>query len=507
MKKIKVLVLAAVLVTGMFSMNSCGKAETSEITNNVLEKFTELTQIPRPSKHEEQVSNFLKEWAEGQNFDVVQDEVNNLIIEVPATEGMEDKPLVVLQGHMDMVFAQADGLDLDPLTTKIEVVNDGETLASDGNTSLGADDGIGLAIMECVAEGKMNHGPLRIIITTDEEQGMTGAKALDTKYVKDVDYMINIDDDIAGEIVISSASGNNFTFSGKTTDEKPVGDMGVQIKLSGLTGGHSGNEIHEGRMNGILSLGNILQDLEKSNIDYEIVSISGGNATNAIPTGVKATLCISSSDYDKFSESCNNTVEKLKEKYAETDPNTALEITEAKKPQKVISASDTEKIITFFKEKNDGVYTMSEIIDGLVESSTNLGMISVDTKNFSAQGMIRSSSKEKEKELLELNDSLASKLGYEIKNEAASMAWPAKKDNVLEKLAVESYKEIFSEDLDVIAIHAGLECGYFADINPNLNIISMGPNISDSHSITERIEISSIDKTWKLLEGILAEIE
>ena len=192
-KRMKRRVLALMLIVALiFTLSGCdsSKAEsegttedTSGITEKIIASFEELTEIPRPTYYEKEVSDFLKNWAENQGLEVVQDEANNIIAEVPATEGMEDKPLVVLQGHMDMVFAQKDGLYLDPLTTKIEVINDGKYLKSDGKTSLGGDDGIGVAIMECIAEGKMSHGPLRLIITTDEEQESTGAMNLDKKYL------------------------------------------------------------------------------------------------------------------------------------------------------------------------------------------------------------------------------------------------------------------------------------------------------------------------------------
>lgn len=506
MKKAKILILIFTLISSTLIFDACENAENSEITESVLTKFMELTEIPRPSKHEGKVSDFLKLWAEEHNFEVVQDDANNIIVEVPATEGMENKPLVILQGHMDMVFAQADGLDLDPLTTKIEVVNDGKTLATDGNTSLGGDDGIGVSIMECVAEGMMNHGPLRLIITTDEELGQTGVKTLDKKYIEDADYIINLDDEKEGEIVISSASGVDFKFTDKLSQTKPTGDKWVKISFIGLTGGHSGDEIHRGRMNGIIALGGMLQNIKKNNIDFQIASISGGNAINAIPTGVKAELCISENDYEKLNDVCNTFAEKLKEKYSKTDPNFKLEISEIAESKQVVSTEDTDDILSFLLEKFDGVYTMSKEIDGLVESSSNLGIISVDSKSFMAEGMLRSSNIDKEKELIKMNRELASKIGYEIVQDSSSKAWPVKENNLLEKIAVKTYKELYSKDLDVVAIHAGLECGFFAEINPDANIISMGATLINPHSIKEYVEIESIEKVWKLLEGILAEV-
>ena len=506
MKKCKLLIVMVITIMGAVSLCGCASSNDDEITGAVIDKFMELTQIPRPSTHEKQVSDYLKGWAEDQGFDTVQDEYNNLIIQLPATEGMEDKPLVILQGHMDMVFAQGDDMNLDPLTSKIEVVNDGETLKSDGKTSLGGDDGIGVAIMECVAEGKMSHGPLRLIITTDEEDGMSGAKGLDKKWVKDAEYMINLDDELEGEIVISSASHSGFEFSKEASSENSKGNMGLEIKVKGLTGGHSGDEIHKGRLNGILALGKVLDNLKKSDIDYQLNSMEGGTATNAIPASAKAIICIDKKDMDKVNRSCDKTLDQLKKDHKDTDPDMTIEVSKSKMIDKALSQSDLECVLDFCQNLMDGVYTMSKDIEGLVESSSNLGIVKIDADSISLQGSYRSSSVAMRKEINALDKKLAASLNMKFTSDDSANAWPAKKDNSLRDLAADKYKEIFSEDLNVIAIHAGLECGEFADANPDLNIISMGPTVKDPHSVNETIEIQSIAKVWKLLEGILAGI-
>lgn len=507
MKKTKILLLIITIIASTLTFGACGNTENSEVTESIIAKFMELTEIPRPSHHEKEVSDFLKSWAEGQDFEVVQDKANNLIIEVPATNGMEGKPLVILQGHTDMVFAQADGENLDPLTTKIEIVNDGKTLKSDGKTSIGADDGIGIAIMECIAEGMMEHGPLRLIFTTDEEDEMSGATALDTKYINDADYIINIDNENEGEILISSASGVNFEFSSKLTSQKASMDCGMKISLTGLTGGHSGLEIDKGRINGIIAMGEVLNCLKEEGINYELASIKAGSAANAIPTRVDATICVAQSDSVRVDEICSDIYENnFMKKHSETDPDMSIETNDSEIVKQVISTGDRDKILTFLSEKNNGVYTMSKVVDGLVESSTNLGIIDVSAKKFLANGLARSSDNKREAELVQMNKKLASKLGYNLDQQQTSKAWPAKKDNKLQELAVETYKNLFSEEPQVNAVHAGLECGYFAEGNPNANIISIGPTATDTHSIKECVDISTIGKVWSLIEGILTEL-
>ena len=508
MKKVCKNVLAVLLAVGIgvsvLSGFGVSEAEAADdINDKILAKFSELTQIPRPSAHEQQVSDYLYSWAEKQGFSVVQDVWNNLIIDVPATAGMESKPLVALQGHMDMVFAQKDGLDLDPCTTAIQMKSDGKLLTSDGRTSLGADDGIGVAIIECVAEGKMAHGPLRILITTDEETGCTGANNIDPQCVSGVEYMINLDDEEEGNIVISSASGISFEYSCSLLPAAPTGNMGVCLLLNGLTGGHSGTDIEKGRLNGILAMGEFLDSLKKAQIDFELSSLSGGLAANAIPTEAEAVLCIAKEDFEKLTAVCNDALNAFRSEYSDTDPDMALQITEVELPEKVLFETDADRILGLLREQFNGVYSMSEIVDGLVESSSNLGVIALEPTGISAKGMFRSSDAGKQEELRETNRKLAEKLRFDLTENDSSAPWPAKENNRLQKIAEEAYRELFSTELNVVAVHAGLECGVFSQYNPEMDIIAMGPTLTAPHSVQEALEIESIGKVWRLLESIL----
>ncbi len=507
-------IFAIMMVMGLsvFALTGCSLSKNNssgEVPDMVIEKFSELTQIPRPSRHEEQVSDYLKSWAEKQGFQVVQDDSRNLIIDVPAMEGMEDKPFVALQGHMDMVFAQQNGLDLDPCSTAIQMKNDGKNLTSDGRTSLGADNGIGIAIMECVAEGKMAHGPLRLIMTTNEEEGSIGVANLDPNSVRDVEYLINLDNEMEGQMVISSASAIIFEYSRALTPDTPRGDMDITLSFDKLTGGHSGLDIDKGKMNGIMAMGEVLHNLKKNQISFELKSISGGAAPNAIPVNARAVLCIAEDDYQKCYDCCNETVNDLKTGYSKTEPDMVFEITETEETEKseqVLSKADTDLILAYMDQQFDGVYTMSQIIEGLVESSSNLGVITVEPTGFSAKGMLRSSNAALEKELIEKNRALADTFQFEYTTNAGTAPWPVKEENRLQKIAEEAYRDIFSKDLGVIAVHAGLECGAFARYNSEMDIISIGPNITSPHTIQEVAEIESINKLWKFLEGILARV-
>ena len=503
-KNILVILIAVALSVSVLSGFGVSEAESSyDINDKIIAKFAELTQIPRPSEHEQQVSDYLCSWAEKQGFPVIQDEWNNLIIDVPATEGMEDKPPVALQGHMDMVFAQKDGLELDPYTTVIQMKNDGKWLTSDGRTSLGADDGIGVAIIECVAEGEMAHGPLRILFTTNEENGCTGANNIDPQCVSGVEYMINLDDEEEGQIVISSASGVRFEYSCSLSPAAATGNMGVGLFLNGLTGGHSGDNIDKSRLNGIIAMGEFLSGLKKAQIDFELSSLSGGLAVNAIPTGAEAVLCIAKEDFEKLTAVCNDTLNAFRSEHSDTDPDMALKITETELPGQVLSGADTDRVLGYLGEQFNGVYSMSRIIDGLVESSSNLGIIALEPTGFSAKGMLRSSDMGKQEELKKMNRKLAEKLQFELTEDVNAAPWPAKEDSRLQKIAEEAYRELFSAELNVIAIHAGLECGVFSQYNPEMDVIAMGPTLIAPHSVQETLEIETCGKVWALLESIL----
>lgn len=512
MKKVLIAVILCIFVAAMFTACGSEKTETggegcSAVTENIIATFMELTKVPRPSHHEEKISNYLLGWAQGKGLDAVQDDYYNLIIDVPATEGMEEKPLVCLQCHMDMVFAQKEGAGLDPLTTEIVVKNDGKYLTSDGNTSLGADNGIGLAVAMRIAEGEVGHGPLRLIITTNEEDGATGAFNISPDCVKDVSYMINIDHDGEGDACLSSAAGIRQVFSLDVSAEKPEGESAIEISIKGLTGGHSGLEIDRGRLNGLIGLANIIENLEKNGIEYELASFSGGSAMNAIPAAATAVICVGGGDVDKAVDILNTESEKYREDYSETDPDMTVTVEKTDLPDKVLSKEDKESIAGLLTGIRDGVYTMMEDFDGVVESSSNLGLLKADGDGVEAVAMVRSASPEKLDFLVGEQAELSESLGFSLESQKCTDAWPYKKDNPLFDLANDSYKSIFGKELGIDITHGGLECGTFAVYNPDINMISVGPEVIDSHTINERVEIESIEILWRLIQKVLEDIE
>ena len=507
MKKIA-LILAIIM---LLSLAACGmqahaeQATDSDIDEMVISQFMELTKIPRPSHHEEKISEYLENWAKERGFEVTRDKVNNIIFDVPATEGMENKPMIGLQGHMDMVFAQKDGSNLDPLTTVINVVNDGTTLKSDGTTSLGADDGIGVAMILCIADGKMEHGPIRAIITTDEEDGMDGTFNLDPKYVQNIDYLINLDAEQEGQIIVSTAAGVLEEFTQEFTPCEPAKQQTVTIKLKGLTGGHSGVEIDKGRLNGAIAMGKLLSDLQAGGVDFELQSFNAGTAPNAIVTSATAVIRIDPEKLEEVKGFCATFEEDFLPQYKETDPNAVLEIDEADVPGKVMPEAGRDALIRFVTNVTNGVNSWDPVMEGLVESSSNLGIVKADAESLLVDTNIRSESAERLQELVDGQEELGGELGMAISYTKNADPWPYKEDNVLMEKAHEAYKKLFNCDMEEIAVHAGLECGTFAVYNENINMIAIGPTLHDPHTVNETLEIASVSKVWKLVEEIFAE--
>ena len=479
-----------------------------DITTTVLDQFMELTKIPRPSGHEESVSDYLKHWAEGRNFTVIQDSYHNIIFDVPASKGYEALPLTALQCHMDMVFAQKEGLNLDPLTTVISAVNDGTWLKTDGSTSLGADDGIGIALILCIADGKADHGPLRLIITTDEETSMSGTNNMDPSLLTGVRYLINVDSETEGELCVSSACGDKAYFTKGFEAAHQSKEKTVQIRLHGLSGGHSGLAIGKNLLNAGMEMGSILNTILNADIDFELKSLKGGLADNAIMNSVTAVICIDEADSVALSAIIDSRREQLKEAGSETDPELKLDISDATaEDDAVLPASERDAVLTFFTEYKNGVKTMSPSIPGLVESSSNLGIVEISPESIRFAVMSRSSNADREAGQLNEQQTLADKLEYNIEIINTGDAWDYKPDSKLERHFREAYQDLFGTGLSIVAVHAGLECGTYAKYNPDMDIVSVGPTVVDAHSVNEKLEISSIRKVWDLLTTVLVQID
>ena len=477
-------IVAALICVGML-LSAVGVAETgmsdAEIIDCTLDLFSLLAAVPRPSHHEEKIGAFFVEWVREQGLTPVQDKVGNVMFEVPATAGMEDKALCILQGHMDMVVAVADG------------------------TSLGADDGTGCVLMMAAALGKMAHGPLRCLVTVDEEDGMDGAQGMDPAWLDGASYLINIDNEAAGQVLVSSAAGDFVNVSAAAEYAEAAGDLALTVELSGLLGGHSGIDIDKGRLNALIGLASFLKALDESGVAYELASFEGGTARNAIPSKAVCAIVIRAEDRDAVNEAAETWFEALKAAYA-AEPDMAYTLTEAEGLGKTISETQKDDAVRFVTEIINGVYTMSADMEGLVESSSNLGVFNLNEDGISGATYVRSSVAALQTEILDAQTALAEACGYAVSTDKASDAWPVDPNSRMTELAQETYRALTGKEIDVCAIHAGLECGTFKAMNPALDMISIGPDIHDPHSIKETLYLDSMPETWRMVEGILARL-
>ena len=477
----------------------------AEIVDAVVDNFKLLAEVPRPSHHEEKISAFLMNWAKDQGFEPVQDSVLNVMFDVPATEGMEGKPLTILQVHMDMVVAAEDGKDFDPLNDPITVVRNDEenTLTADG-TSLGADDGSGVAIVMAAAQGKMAHGPLRVIVTTDEEDGMDGAFGMDASWLDGAKFLINVDNEVSNQVLVSTAAGDSVRMTKDLEFVAPTGDTALAVELSGLKGGHSGVEIDKGRLNGVIGLATFLARLDAAGIAFELASFEGGTAGNAIPPKARAVIVVDAADKAKVEQEAATWLAELKQDYADVEDAVDCTVAQEQEMPQVLTAEEKDGVLKLLTEIVDGVHTMSADLKDLVESSSNLGIFKVNEDGLLAVTVVRSSLGEKETEIVDSQLELARSVGYEVEVAKQADPWPYDPNSELVELAKEVYKELNGEDIDVAAVHAGLECGTFKVLKPDLDMISIGPDLTDGHTPDETLYLDSVPKTWHLLEGILA---
>jgi len=509
MKKIISILLAFVLTSSL--LLTCALAEepataTDDLTEKVIANFMPLTRIPRETYNEAEVSNYLLKWAQDRGYEARQDKHNNIVFDVPATAGCENYPRVALQAHMDMVIAVDEGYQFNPKTDPIKVVRD-ETKLSAEHTTLGADDGIGIAIAQYLAENAPTHGPLRVIFTTDEEKTQTGVKGLDPAVVADVDYLINIDYETSDEIIVSAANAVTMKFEKAVTEVPAEGNIAFELSLLGSSGGHSGLDINKGRVNAIVSMCDFLYLLKKCGVDFRIASFEGGNAENAIPVSSKVVIVTDASNAETVSAAGKAFIENLNDTFLATNPKMHYVAgIQEDIPATVMSREDSDALICFCQNVTSGVYTMSQKEQGLVESSANLGLIKADSKKISIVSSVRSSENSLSWHLTNAMENLGTMFGFTVSSNEGSLPWPMKTDNTLAQKAGEIYEKQNGAKAKVQAVHAGLECGAFANMNPHLNMIAIGPDIKDAHTTRECVIIASVPKITNLISELLAEL-
>ena len=476
------------------------KLEPTAMWNN----FADLNAVPRPSKKEERVIQFIKAFGEKLNLPTYVDEVGNVIIKKPATKGMEGRVTIVLQSHLDMVHQKNASTNFDFNTQGIEMLVDGDWVKANG-TTLGADNGIGVAsIMALLESTTIPHPSIEALFTIDEETGMTGALNLKGGLL-DGSIMLNLDTEDDKELTIGCAGGIDVTANGKYEVSAPKNKVAFSIAVKGLRGGHSGMDIHKGRGNANKLMNRLLLSLTKD-FQIEIASIDGGSLRNAIPRESISVITVSENNKDAFRKYISNFEAVLKLEYNTTDPNLIIAITEAENPAQVLNADFQYKLLRSIYACPFGIYRMSPDIAGLVQTSNNVARVIVKDGVYQIQCLTRSSV---DSEKIDLQNSITSAfelLGADITAAGSYPGWVPKPSSPIVKLMADLYKERFQTEAKVSACHAGLECGILGANYPDMEMISFGPNITGAHSPDEQVQISSVHKYWGLLLETLVRI-
>ena len=458
-----------------------------------IEYLLEISKIPRPSGHTDKIADFLVDFAVRHGLEYSRDKFNNVIIKKPATAGLESAPGVIIQGHTDIVAVKEPGLDIDMTCEGVRCKRVGDFIRAEG-TSLGADDGVAIAYgLALLASKTIPHPALEVLLTSDEETSLVGATNLDASCISGR-MLINIDSDEEGVFTVGCAGGARCDVVMPINREKYDADT-YEIKLSGLRGGHSGIEIDKGRVNGIVALCTLLKLIP----DVRIISISGGVADNAIPSSATAKIAARSIP-DKALAECLNSLKEIEE-------GAVLSVKEICSDTLPTDRLSSDKLLDLILSERCGVIKMSEDIDGLVETSANIGVIESADDAVSFTISVRSSKNgEKHRVISEISE-IAEAHGAKSSARGEYPAWEYKKESKLREVACEAYREAFGKDAKVITIHAGLECGIFADKIDGLDCISIGPNNYDIHSTNEHLSISSFLRVWEYVKTLLSKIK
>ncbi len=475
--------------------------------HTVFHYFAEISKIPRGSGNERAISNYLVEFAKAQQLEVVQDEALNVIIKKAATKGYEQAPTVILQGHMDMVCEKNQGTIHDFETDPIQLrIIDDMLYATD--TTLGADNGIAVAYaLALLAATDLPHPPLEVVITTAEETTMGGAIAVDAEHFNGK-LLINLDSGEDGKLLVSSAGGVHLTqVLPIEWAQAPSEHAAYRIHISGLQGGHSGIDIDLERGNANKLLGRLLHDLT-AQVNYSLQQLNGGLQSNAIPREAEATILIPVAQVEKMKEILGSWDEVYKNELQLSDQGVAITFEERESAShKVFSEHTKEYTITSLLLLPNGVQGMSRGIKGLVESSTNLGVVETTDTEVRFENEIRSSVKSMKKAIATEVTTIARLLGSTVTVDKDYPEWAYEPTSKLKALFEQTYREKYEEDIEVIAVHAGIECGIFTDKIPGLDAVSIGPDMFEIHTPNEHLSIPSTINNWEYLTYTLEKIK
>ncbi len=472
---------------------------------NVWKQFFSLTQIPRPSKKEAKVIDFVYQFGKDLGLETIKDEVGNVIIKKPATKGFENRKGVILQAHLDMVPQKNSDTQHDFENDPIDAYVDGEWVTAKG-TTLGADNGIGVAAIMAVLESNdLEHGPVEGLFTMDEETGMTGAYALKAG-ILDGDILINTDSEDEGELYIGCAGGMNANmYIPFQKESAPAQHTAFEIIVKGLKGGHSGIDIPLGRANANKILIRLLkQGLLKVNL--KLSDISGGDLRNAIPREAKATVLIPDAEVDRFKKLVAEEEIIYKKEYASVEPDMSVKISRAENISEIVKTEDLKKMVLAVYGCPNGVMRMSNDMEGLVETSTNLAIVRKEKDHFYCMGLLRSSVDTAKHDLAQMMESVFTLAGAKVEFDGEYPGWQPNPKSEILSVMQSVYNNKFGKIPEIKAIHAGLECGILGATYPNWDMISFGPTIRFPHSPDEKVNIETVQKFWTYLVETLKNV-
>lgn len=473
----------------------------------VLEIFEEISRIPRASGHEEAIGRWLVGFAERYHLPCVQDKKGNVLIRKSGTPGKENHPGVILQSHMDMVCEKVSGSTHDFMKDPIQITVEGDRITAK-ETTLGADNGLGLALsLAILTLEDTAHPPLEVLVTVDEELGLTGAEEFDASQLKGK-YFINMDSEDDGIFTVGSAGGPTINADIPVSWSRPNSDFTpYRLSIDGLLGGHSGGDIHRGRGNANKLLFRLLDGLERKGT-IEVAFVGGGKAGNAIPREAEAIVMIPEKEQEMFREEVNRYGEIYRLEYRESDPGIAVTFEPMReKVSQVFTQETMNRIIDFGMFCENGVLRMCADVAGVVESSNNLGCVMTDEEKVTFVFVTRSFRESMYQAMVLKIDRLARRLGGSSHKEYDCLEWPYEPESEIRDLLLEVYQDLFHEEAKAIPVHTGLECGIIAkNMGRPVDMISIGPETKELHKPGEWFSISSTERYWKLLQEVLKQL-
>ena len=472
----------------------------------VWQNFYDLTQVPRPSHHEEQATQFVADFGRGLGLDTTVDDAGNVVIGKPASAGMEQRPTVVLQAHLDMVPQKTPASKTNFETDPIDALVEDGWVRADG-TTLGADDGIGVAIIMSILEADdLSHGPLEALFTVNEEDGMSGIHALAPDALDGRMYL-NVDNEVEGEFVISSAGAVTVETADSYREVAAPSDAtGFVVTVDGLLGGHSGIDIDKGRASAHELMARLLLD-STADVDARVADLVGGEVPNVIPSFATATLAVPAPQAEVFQKAVEDFEASVQKEYAETDPDVTVTAKSAASPDKVMEAGAQQALLGAVGDVPQGVYAMSDDIPGMVETSNNLGVLTIQGGEFTGVALARSADNaERDAEGRRVADVFGS-AGATVELTNPYSAWPPDPDSPLLALMQRTYKDLFGSEAKVEATHAGLEASTAQSTFPGMDIVSVGPTLENVHSTDERLEVDTVPNAYDLIVATLEAVE